>query len=91
MTQLTINGKTLGVVDVPDRQHYFDLYNNGLVMKLVWNEMTATGKFKQMGIILDPGQWSILGRLNDITEEQAAEIRSHGIEGNPLIILNEKV
>ncbi len=108
MIQLQLNGKTLGVVDVPERQRYFGLYSYGLVMKLMWNEMTTPAKFKQCEIILDPGQWSILGRLNDITEEQAAvfgkgdvtgfdaelfkiNIRSHGIEGNPLIILKEKV
>lgn len=119
MKQITINGRVLGIVDVPEDAYGFSLYIDGLYWLVdrgtLWGELHSMTK----------GNWSILGRLNDITEEQAAGIverfhngyrdydipdnrmaasllkateslqsffQSHGIKGNPLILLlNDKV
>lgn len=86
MKQLTINGKVLGVVDVPDGASDYNIFNN------IFNNylQIKRGGFWD-SIRLPPGHWVIMGRLDSIIGEQAAEIRSNGVTGNPLIILNEKV
>lgn len=114
MNPLTLNGNALLAVDVPEDAYCFEISIEEESISFLFPD----GDWDIIDIP-HPGNWSILGRLNDITEERAAGLvdgkgglykdymaldngyeydllateslqsffRSHGVDGNPLILI----
>ena len=60
--------------EVPEGQMYFVIFSNEFRQEIRYNKMVSPGKFKAVPIQLPPGNWQIVARASEITEEQAKGI-----------------